>query len=93
MSDDLLNNLKSRRKSKVLDKLAARFAFTVATTLIVAYINKESLTNDPNSLKWLLITIWVDIVAYFMGFLGGFTEGARAVVYTLIDNEGDIIGR
>lgn len=92
MSEDFQQELRSQRRSKALDLIASRFAFTVAMTLLISFFNRDSLSKDPNALKWLLITIWVDVFAYLMGFLRGFATGASAVVRRLLDIENDIIG-
>lgn len=92
MSENYLNYLKAYRRTKVIDRVLARFVLSVVMTLLIFSLNQDSFRNDPNTLKWSLITIWVDVFAYFLGFLRGFGEGATAIARTLIDDQDDIIG-
>jgi hypothetical protein len=92
MSQEFVSDLKSDRRSRAIDHLAKRFGFTVAMTLLIVLLNKESLDKDPNSLKWLLVTVWVDVFAYLVGFLRGYAAGAKAVALRLLNVEDDIIG-
>lgn len=54
------------------DSFIKRFFIVVLLTLILTVVTLSSLREDPNALKWILLTIWVDLSAYSIGYLSGY---------------------
>lgn len=92
MSDDA-PDLRVERVKAALSSTVERFCFTTAVTLAATFLMKESLEKEPNALKWLLITIWVDVAAYFFGYMSGYKGGVFGLYDALVDSsKNDIIG-
>jgi hypothetical protein len=92
MSDDT-PDLRVERFKHAINSTISRFCFTTAVTLAVSFLMKDSLDKEPNALKWLLITIWVDVVAYFFGYMNGFKGGVFGLYDALMgSSKNDIIG-
>jgi hypothetical protein len=92
MSDDT-PNLKIERLKSAINSTIGRFLFTTAATLVASLIMRDSLQKDPNALKWLLITIWVDVTAYLFGYINGYKGGVFGLYDALMDSsKNDIIG-
>lgn len=71
-------------KSLVIS-LPKRFFVTVVLTLIFTLINLPSLREDPNALRWILLTIWIDMVAYVIGYFSGYKR-AIILIRELMEN-------
>lgn len=80
------------------DSFIKRFFIVILLTLIFTVIGLSSLKEDPNALKWILLTIWVDLVAYTIGYVSGYKRGINLLKYfsTLVQGDSsskdDIIG-
>lgn len=78
---------------KILNVAIKRFFFSVSLTLVLAFIMRESLREDPNALKWLLISIWVDVFAYAIGVIRGYNTGVYDVLVFLGEKSDKIGGK
>lgn len=79
--------------SRLINLVIKRFFFSVMLTLTVAVIMRESLQKDPNALKWLLISIWVDVFAYTVGLIRGYNTGVYDVLVFLGEKSDKIGGK
>lgn len=86
-------DLRIERFKSAMNSVVSRFCLTTVITLILVFLSKKSLDSEPNAFKWIMITIWVDVSAYFFGFLGGYKSGVFGLYSALTDSENsDIIG-
>ena len=80
-------DLRVERFKSAINSTIGRFVFTTSATLAISLVMKDSLDKDPNALKWLLITIWVDVTAYFFGYMNGFKGGVFALYDALMGSD------